>query len=370
MKRFLAVSLAAIGLGLGAMASAQAEDVTIAVAGPMTGGEATFGAQFMAGAKAAVEDINAAGGVMGKKLKLEIGDDACNPTQATSVATKLAGLKVAFVAGHYCSGSSIPASKVYNEEAIIQISPASTGTKYTDERPGPYSYRVCGRDDQQGGVAGAYLAKNYAGKKIAILHDKSAYGQGLAEETKKAFNAAGQKEVLFDSVTKGESDFNAVVSKLKLAAVDVVYYGGYHTEAGKIIKQMRDQGMKTTLIGGDALSTSELWQITGDAGEGTLFTFPPDARKLPSAAALVAKFKAQNVDPEGYVLYTYAAIETWKQAVEAAKSFKSDDVVKVLNSAEFKTAVGDFKFDKKGDPILSEPYAFYQFSKGTFAQIN
>ena len=127
---------------------------------------------------------------------------------------------------------------------------------------------------------------------------------------------------------------------------------------------------RQTLIGGDALATSELWQITGDAGEGTLFTFPPDARKLESAAKLVEKFKAQKVDPEGYVLYTYAAVQTWKQAVETAKSFKADDVLKVLNTAEFKTAVGNFKFDKKGDPILSDPYAFYQFSKGTYAQMN
>ncbi|MDX2266268.1 MAG: branched-chain amino acid ABC transporter substrate-binding protein [Hyphomicrobiales bacterium] len=369
MKTLLAATLAALGLSA-ALAPARAQDVTVAVAGPMTGGEATFGAQFLAGAKAAVEDINAAGGVMGKKIKLEIGDDACNPTQAKAVAEKLAGLKVPFVAGHFCTGSSIPASKVYNEEGIIQISPASTGTKYTDERPGPYSFRVCGRDDQQGGVAGAYLAKNFGDKKIAILHDKSAYGQGLAEETKKAFNKAGKTEVLFDTVAKGEKDFSAVVSKLKQAGADVVYYGGYHSEAGLIIKQMRAQGMKTILVGGDALVSAELWQITGDDGEGTLMTFSPDARKLPSAAALVAKFKAAGVEPEGYVLYTYAAFQTWKQAVEKAKSMKAEDVVKVLASAEFDTAIGKYKFDKKGDPILEDPYTFYRWSKGTYAQIN
>jgi branched-chain amino acid transport system substrate-binding protein len=367
MNKLFAMTLAA-GLAFGA--SAHAQDVTVAVAGPMTGGESTFGAQFKTGAKAYIEDVNAAGGIMGKKLVLVEGDDECKPTVATAVATKLAGQKVPVVIGHFCTGSSIPASKVYNEEGIIQISPASTGTKYTDERPGPYSFRVCGRDDQQGGVAGAYLAKNFGDKKVAILHDNSAYGKGLAEETQKAFNKAGKKEVVFDAVTKGERDFTAVVSKLKQAGADVVYFGGYHSEAGLIIKQMRAQGMKTLLVGGDSLATAELWQITGADGEGTLFTFSPDARKLPSAAKLVEKFTKQGVDPEGYVVYTYAAFQVWQQAVEQAKSMKADDVLKVMQTAEFDTAIGKFKFDKKGDPILSDPYSFYQFSNGKYAQLN
>ncbi len=369
MRKLFLAGLAVVGLGLGTFPSARAEEVTIAVAGPMTGGESTFGAQFKAGAEAAVEDINAAGGVLGKKLKLEIGDDACDPKQARTVAEKLAGLKVPFVVGHFCSGSSIPASAVYNEEGIVQISPASTNPKYTDERPGPYSFRVCGRDDQQGSVAGAYLAKVFGDKKVAIVDDKTAYGKGLADETRKAYNAAGKKEILNDSVTKGEKDFSALVSKLKQAGADIVYYGGYHSEAGLIIRQMREQGLKTMLVGGDALVTQELWQITGDTGEGTMMTFSPDARKLPSAAELVKRFRAKNIEPEGYVLYTYAAIQTWKQAVEKAKSFAGKDVIKVLASDEFDTAIGKYKFDKKGDPSLP-PYAFYKWSKGTYAQID
>ncbi len=368
MKRLLFAGLAAAGLGLFAPVAVQAE-ITIAVAGPMTGGEATFGAQFKAGAEMAIKDINAKGGVLGQKLKLEIADDACDPKQAKAVAEKLAGMKVPFVAGHFCSGSSIPASSVYNDEGIVQISPASTNPKYTDERPGPFSFRVCGRDDQQGGVAGAYLAKNFAGKNVAIVDDKSAYGKGLADETRKAFNAAGGKEVLNDTITKGEKDFSALVSKLKQANVDVLYFGGYHSEAGLIVRQMRDQGLKTILVGGDALVTQEFWQITGDAGEGTLMTFSPDARKLESAAELVKRFRAANIEPEGYVLYTYAAIETWAQAAEKAKSVKGEDVVKVLNDGEFNTVIGKYKFDNKGDPDLP-PYAFYKWSKGTYAQLD
>jgi len=366
--RHILKGLAIAGLSLGFATHGFAQDLTIAVAGPMTGENATFGTQFKQGAEAAIADINAAGGVLGKKLKLETGDDACDPKQARSVAEQLAAKKVLFVAGHYCSGSSIPASAVYNEEGIIQISPASTNPKFTDERPKEgFSYRVCGRDDQQGDIAGKYLAKNYKNKVVAILDDKSAYGKGLADETQKTMNAAGKKEVFREAITAGEKDYTAIVTKLKQANADLVYLGGYHTEAGLIVRQMRSQGMKTILMGGDALATSELGQIAGEDVEGTLLTFSPDPRKNPSAAAVVKGYKAKNIDPEGYVLYTYAAIQTWKGAVEKAKSTDAAKVSAALNTGEFDTVLGKFKFDKKGDPSLT-PYVVYKWNKKTYEQ--
>jgi branched-chain amino acid transport system substrate-binding protein len=334
----------------------------------MTGNYATFGAQFKAGADAVVADINAAGGVLGKKLKVEVGDDACDPKQAVAVANKMAGMKVAFMAGHFCSGSSIPASQVYAEQGILQISPASTNPKFTDERPGPNVFRVCGRDDQQGAVAGPFIAKNFKDKVVAIVDDKSAYGKGLADETRKAMNAAGKKEVLTESITAGEKDYTALVTKLKQANVDLVYLGGYHTEAGLIVRQMRAQGMKTILMGGDALVTQEFWQITGKDGEGTLMTFSPDPRKNPAAAEVVKKFRAKNIEPEGYVLYTYATFQVWKQAVEKAGSMDTDKVIQAMNSNEFDTVIGKFKFDKKGDPSLP-PYALYVWKDGKYDQM-
>src|SRR5262249_40720223 len=159
-----------------------------------------------------------------------------------------------------------------------------TNPKLTDERAGPNVFRVCGRDDQQGDVAGKYLASKFKGKKVAVIHDNSTYGKGLADETKKSMNAAGLQEVLYTAYTKGEKDYNALVSRLKAANVDVVYVGGYHTEAGQIVTQMRAQGLKAVLVAGDALVTQEYWQITGKAGEGTLMTFSPDPRKEPAAA--------------------------------------------------------------------------------------
>jgi branched-chain amino acid transport system substrate-binding protein len=364
MKNYIVAAAMLAGIA----GPAAAQDLTVAVNGPMTGEYATFGNQFKVGAEAAAADINAAGGVLGKKIKLELGDDACDPKQANSLAQKTASMKPALVAGHFCSGSSIPASLIYAEQNIVQISPASTNPKFTDERAGPGVFRVCGRDDQQGSVAGAYIAKNFKDKNVAIVHDKSAYGKGLADETQKAMNAAGKKEVLYEAITAKEKDYTALVTKLKQANVDLVYLGGYHTEGGLIVRQMRDQGVKAVLMGGDALVTQEYWQITGEAGEGTLMTFSPDPRKNPAAAEVVKKFQANKVDPEGYVLYTYATFQVWKQAAEKAKSTDTDKVVKAMNETEFDTVIGKFKFDKKGDPNLP-PYALYVWSKGKYEQM-
>ena len=366
MKKIL---LAGAALGF-AMSSASA-DIVIATAGPMTGQYASFGEQMKTGAEQAVADINAAGGVNGEMLKLEIGDDACDPKQAVAVANQFAGSGVAFVAGHFCSGSSIPASAVYADEGIIQISPASTNPAFTDERPGGADggiYRVCGRDDQQGETAAAYLVKNFEGKKIAFVHDKTAYGKGLADATMSSFEALGGKPAMYEAYTAGEKDYSALVSKMKQEAIDVLYVGGYHTEAGLMARQMKEQGMSTVLVSGDALVTDEYWAITGDAGEGTLMTFSPDPTKRENAAAVVKALQDAGKTTEGYVLYTYAAIQAYAQAVTAAGSTDFDAVRKALNDGDFSTVLGDLNFDDKGDVSLPA-YVFYRWSDGKYAEI-
>ncbi len=361
--------MSGVALGVMMLFSGQAQaDIVIGVAGPMTGQYAPFGAQLKAGAEQAVADINAAGGINGEKLVLKIGDDACDPKQAVAVANKFAQDGVKFVAGHFCSGSSIPASSVYAEEGILQISPGSTNPSFTDARPGPGIYRVCGRDDKQGVVAGDYLAEKFAGKNVAILHDKSAYGKGLADETQKAFNAKGGKEVLYEAITVGERDYSALVSRLKAANVDAVYLGGYHTEAGLILRQMRDQGLQAQLFAGDALVTEEFWSVTGPAGEGTMMTFSPDARKFPAAAEIVKKFEDKGFNPEGYTLYTYAALQIFAKAAADAKSTELEALVEKLNSETFQTVIGAITFDGKGDPT-DAPYVWYQWKNGAYAEL-
>ena len=342
-------------------------DVVVASAGPMSGQYASFGAQLKAGAEMWLKDTNAKGGILGEKVKLVIGDDACDPKQAVAVANKFAGQGVTYVAGHFCSGSSIPASKVYTEEGIIQVSPASTNPAFTD-KGGPNVFRVCGRDDQQGEVAGKFLADNYKGKKVAILHDKTAYGKGLADATRKNMKKAGLKEAMYEAYTAGEKDYSALVSKLKSNNIDAVYLGGYHTEGGLIVRQMRDQGMKTKLISGDALVTAEYWDITGDAGEGTLMTFSPDPRNNPAAADVVKEFKAAGIEPEGYVLYSYAALQVFEQAANQAGTNDPAKVLKVMRKGKFDTVIGSLSFDKKGDVSLPG-YVFYEWSKGKYKEL-
>ncbi len=365
LRRTLFASAAVLAATL-AGGAAQAQ-IHIATVGPMTGSNATFGAQMKAGAELAVADINKAGGVNGQQLVLEVGDDACDPKQAVSVANQMASRKVVFVAGHFCSSSSIPANKVYAEEGMLQISPASTNPKLTDDG-GWNTFRVCGRDDQQGIVAGNYLAKQFKTNKIAILHDNSAYGKGLADETKKSLNAAGVTETMYAAYTPGERDYAAIVSRMKQAGVDVIYIGGYHTETGLIARQAQEQGMKVTIVGGDALATNEFWQIAGPAGENTMMTFPSDPRLRPTAAPVVAEFKAKSIDPEGYTLYTYAAIQVWAEAAKKAGSADAKKVADTLHTGPWSSVLGDITFDKKGDVTKSD-YVFYVWKNGKYAEM-
>ncbi|MEO5373935.1 MAG: branched-chain amino acid ABC transporter substrate-binding protein [Alphaproteobacteria bacterium] len=355
--------LAAAALTLATAGGARA-DVTIAVVGPMSGSEAAFGEQMRRGAEAVVADINAKGGVLGQPLKLEVGDDACDAKQAVAVANQMVNKKVALVAGHFCSGSSIPASAVYREENILQISPGSTNPKLT-EQGFSNVFRVCGRDDQQGAVAGAHIADKHKGAKVAIVHDKQAYSKGLADETKKTLNAKGVTEVMYETITPGEKDYSALVTKLKAAGADVLFFGGYKTEAGLIVRQMREQGMKTILMGGDALVTLEYWGITGPGGEGTLMTFSPDPRKDPANAELVARFRAQKYEPEAYTLYTYGAIQAWKAAAEKAGSTDPKKVEAALKGGKFNTVLGHIGFDAKGD-VSAPGYVVYVWHNGQY----
>ena len=351
--------------------SARAQDIKIAVVGPITGSNAATGEQMVRGARMAVEDINAQGGVLGRKLALEIGDDACDPKQAVAAANDVVGKGAVFVDGHYCSSSSIPASSVYHEAGVLQITPASTNPALTDDaakKGWNNVFRVCGRDDAQGAVAGKYLADHYKGKNVAIIHDKTAYGKGLADETKKAANQLGLKEVMYEAINRGDKDFTALVSKMKQANIDAIYFGGYQTEAGLIVRQAHDQGLKAPLIGGDALATTEFWKITGPAGAGTLMTFAPDPRKVPEAKAVVDRFRAQGYDPEGYTLYTYAAVQAFKAAAEQAKSIKLNDLSKALKSTKVDTVIGTLQWNEKGD-VPNPKYVFYVWKDGKYEEM-
>src|SRR6185437_7435887 len=359
-------NLAVLAVLLLSAGMAQAQDINVAVVGPITGQYAAFGEQMRRGAEMAVKDINAKGGVLGRKLKITVGDDACDPKQAVNVANEMANNGVTFVDGHYCSGSSIPASAVYAENGMLQISPASTNPQLTDAAAAKGwndIFRICGRDDAQGRVAGRYIAEHYKGKAVAILQDKSPYGKGLADETKKAMNAAGLQEAMYEATNADDKDFSALISKMKQAKVALIYLGGYHTEAGLLVRQAHEQGLDVPLLAGDALATDEFWTITGSAGEGSMMTFPPEPRNLPTAQSVVAEFKQQGYDPEGYTLFTYAAMQVYAEAVARAKSVKLDDVSKAMHAGKFDTVIGSVGFDAKGD-VVGPDYVIYAWHNG------
>ena len=364
---------ASLGTGLLAflLAAPAHADVALATVGPMTGAYAIFGAQMQRGATWMVKRLNDNGGVLGQKVDLQVGDDACDPKQAVAVANRLSQSDVAAVIGHYCSGSSIPASAVYADADILQISPASTNPSFTDDaaaRGWTNIFRTCGRDDKQGVTAGDFVATRFGTKRIAVLHDKSAYGKGLADEMKAELNKRDVHEVLYDSYNAGEKDYSALITRLKGLAAEVVYIGGYHTEVGLILRQARSAGYAAQFMSGDANASDELYQIAGAASDGFLMTFGPDPRKNPAAIEVVKSMRAEGFEPEGYTLYTVAAVQVWAAAAKAAASTATDKVAAKLHGGTFDTVVGPLTFDEKGD-IEDPKYVVYVWQGGSYAEL-
>ena len=346
-----------------ALSGAAVADTVVAIAGPMSGQYASAGDQIRKGAEMAIADINARGGVLGQKLVLEVGDDACDPKQAVAVANQMVNKKIAFMHGHWCSSSTIPASEVYLESNILMAT-VSTNPKVTD-RGLKNVFAIAGRDDQQGQVAGGYLVDHFKGKKIAVVDDKSAYGKGLADEIAKAMTAKGSKPVLRESITAGEKDYSGLIAKLKQAGVEVLAFGGYHTEVALILRQAEQAKLNLTVLGGDTMSNTELVTAAGKAANNVLFTFGPDARKNPAAAPIVKKFRDAKVEPEGYVLYAYAAFQLFEQAAKSANSVKYNELEKSLRGGNFDTVLGKMSFDAKGNS-KAPAFVVYQWKDGKY----
>src|SRR5580658_9099511 len=348
MRAILLKSMSlALSLWFAGAAHAQ---IKIGVAGPITGANASFGAQLTQGVEQAVEDINKAGGILGQKIQVEVVDDVSDPKQGVSVANKLVGDGVKFVVGHFNSGVTMPASDVYAENGILFITPSATNPKITDRKLWD-AFRTCGRDDQQGMVWAELARDKLKGKKIAVIHDKTTYGKGLADAALENMHKFGVKEVLYEGVNTGEKDYSAIVSKIKDSGADYLMWGGLHTEGGLILRQMRDQGMNTIMISGDGITDTEFAAIGGPGVEGTLMTFGPEPRNNPNAKEAVESFKAKGFEPQGYTLYSYAAVQIMKQAAEKAKSLDPKKMAEVMHAAgnKFSTVIGDISFDAKGD---------------------
>jgi branched-chain amino acid transport system substrate-binding protein len=325
-----------------------AADIAIGFANPLSGPYAASGGRNRAGVAQAVEDLNARGGVLGQQLLLIEADDACGPEQAVAAARRLVDAGVRFVVGHMCSHASLMAAGIYEAFDILMISPDSTHPRLTEEGRRNV-FRLVGRDDRQGAMAGDFLARSYRGKRIAIVHDGGVYGRGLAAQTRMRLRQLGMVEALYATYAPGEQDYAALVARLRCHAIDVLYVGGYGPDAGAIVRRTREQGDDVQLVGGDGIGGEEFWTAAGAAGEGTIFSARPAIRRHPDASAVRTALRVRGHGPGAGGIGAYAAVEVWAQAVERADTADMAAVADELRRGRFHTVLGRVAFDEKGD---------------------
>ncbi|HCF5744508.1 TPA: branched-chain amino acid ABC transporter substrate-binding protein [Pseudomonas aeruginosa] len=342
--------------------SMAADTIKIALAGPVTGPVAQYGDMQRAGALMAIEQINKAGGVNGAQLEGVIYDDACDPKQAVAVANKVVNDGVKFVVGHVCSSSTQPATDIYEDEGVLMITPSATAPEITS-RGYKLIFRTIGLDNMQGPVAGKFIAERYKDKTIAVLHDKQQYGEGIATEVKKTVEDAGIKVAVFEGLNAGDKDFNALISKLKKAGVQFVYFGGYHPEMGLLLRQAKQAGLDARFMGPEGVGNSEITAIAGDASEGMLATLPRAFEQDPKNKVLIDAFKAKNQDPSGiFVLPAYSAVTVIAKGIEKAGEADPEKVAEALRANTFETPTGNLGFDEKGD-LKNFDFTVYEWHK-------
>lgn len=361
------LSLALTALFLGATPTLA--DVLIGAAAPLSGPNAVLGEQLRRGVQMAVDDINATGGLNGEKLQVKFADDGCDPRKAIDAATSFVSAGVKAVIGHYCSGASIPASKVYQKANIVEISPASTQPKYTDEG-GWNVLRLVPRDDTQAKAAAALVFEKFPGGKIAIISDQQPAFARLAATFKAGLAEKGVTPVIDQSFKAGTKDFTALANQLRIAGVDVVYLPASYVEGGLFAQALRAAGSTAQIISGDSLVTDDYGLQAKDAADGTLMTFTYDPRKFPTAQALVDRFRAAEQNAEGFTLYAYAAVQAWIAAAEATGTTDSTRIAEWLRGGnKFDTAVGPVSFDAKGD--LTQPAtAWFKWIGGRYVEVD
>ena len=360
----LFVSLALTGAGLAA------DTIKLGIAGAHSGDLASYGLPSVKAAELVVKDINARGGILGKKVELLIEDDACKPEMATNTATKLVSKKVDIVMGHICSGATKAALGIYNDARIIVMSPSATNPELTQSGQYPNFFRTIASDDTQAKLEVDFAMNRLKVKTIAVLHDKGDYGKGLAEYARK-FAAATKnvKVVLYEGITPGAVDYSAIVQKIKQSGAEAVIYGGYHPEAASIVSQMRKKGLKTIFISDDGVKDITFIKVAGKNAEGVYATGPKDTSKNPLAiAANEAHKKTYGSEPGAFYLNAYAATQAILNAIQKAKSTDYTKVSHALHTYAVDTPLGKIKFDKKGDAI-GAGFTMYQVRNGVYVEV-
>lgn len=366
MRRHL--SFISFVLALGLTPAPAAADILIGTAGPLSGPNASLGEQLRRGAQLAIDDINATGGLNGERLALKVLDDGCDPRKAVEAATQFVSDGVKLVAGHYCSGASIPASRVYEQAGIVQISPASTHPKFTTEG-GWNVFRICPRDDAQGAAAATLIAARFPLAKIAIVNDQSPASLALTATLRDTLKASNHVPVLDESYKPGAKDYGDLATRIRDTGAEVVYLGGSYVESALLVAELRAMGSQAQLIGGDQLLTDDFWKSAGEAAEGTLVTFMFDPQKFERAQPLLPRFRDEGGAPEGHTLYAYAAVQAWVQAATATGSTDGRRVATWLRSGNRMSVVtGDISFDTEGD-LKAPRIAWFRWSDGRYLDV-
>lgn len=340
-------ALIATGLALACAPAAEAE-IRIGFANPLSGPYSATGHRNQVAAETAVHDLNMAGGVLGEPVELIVADDACGIREAQAAAKTLIAAGVEAVIGHLCSHSSLMAAGHYEAADVLMITPSSTHPRVTEEGRRNV-FRLNGRDDHQGQLAADFLAERHDVERIAIVHDGSTYGAGLAYETRKRLRAQGVEEALFVRYLPDTGDHAGLVEGLVREQIDVVYLGGYGPDAAMILKTARERGVRFDLIGADALGMDEFWSIARDAGRGTIFSRRAALDEVPDSGALLERFQQRGLGARPGGLGVYAAIEAWAAAVERAGTDETSGVAEMLRRGRFDTVLGRVAFDDKGD---------------------
>jgi branched-chain amino acid transport system substrate-binding protein len=341
--------------------------VKIGSASPLTGPQAHIGIDIRNGAQLAIDDANAARmSIGGKPVQFELvaEDDEANPTKATTVAQKLVDARVAGVVGHFNSGASIPASKIYSDAGIPQISPSSTNPKYT-QQGFKTTFRVVAHDDQQGPTIAKFATANLKAKTVAVVDDSTAYGQGIADAFEKTAKAAGAKIVAREHTTDKDTDFKAILTKIKGRNPDLIMFGGIDPQAGPMVKQMSELGIKARYIGGDGMQTPNFIKLAGAPAEGVMASMPGlPKEQMPGGKDFMSKYKAKyNAEVELFAPMGYDAVMVFIDAMKRAGSTEPAKFLPEVGKTQLQGVIGPIAFDGKGD-LVNGPITIYVVKGG------
>jgi len=372
MKSFFKTVALAVFVLIGFSAPGFSSDtIKVGVGGVISGDLAPYGISALRGVEIAAEDLNAKGGILGKKIELLIGDDVCKPEVAVNMATKLVSDGAQMVVGHVCSGATIAANKIYKDAKLLVASSASTNDDLTLKGEHPNFFRTISYDGAQADLMTSFVKNNLKVKTVAMLHDKGDYGKGQMELARQYFEKLGGVEiVLFEGVTTGAVDYSAIVQKLKRSKAELTMWGGYHSDASKLVGLIKKKRVKTIFFGADGIIGDNFTTLAGKYSEGVYATGPNDTSSNPLYKEISAKHqKKYGEDPGTFFHNGYACLQALAAAAEKAGSLDYDKMRAAMFEIKVDSPLGPIGFDKNGD-VVGAGFSVYQVQNGKYTQVN